>query len=1108
MAKRVRVVSAGTPPVTAPTAVLPRQNRRAVVVSNTNPNVNLTIGLTEKERRVRLNQRRATATTMGMMRSADVLDSGTSQFYSPQLSTDFLEKPQNLRERRAFYRFFYNTNEIVRRALDIHSTMPLSKLRLVPPKGKNKHQNDYVFKFYEKMCEEMKLFKTLIEITHEYNLFGNCTPASSLIRTNTGFRLAGNIAVGDKVLTHIGRYRKVLAVARRFSDSILRIKCLSSYLPLPVTGEHPVEIYRKGIFNFVPANEIIKGDFIRITWPVETVDIDRVDFPDYAHFNKLSNGYERDLEFTRRRAKPEMVVAKKRFTDWLASLKAPVIKTRSELATLCGTDIKGIDKIVMSLNKEIGYSSFHERKGPLGFKKGSQVMWKPFIYEGNSASYRMTRKIFYNGIKGISINDDFAYMVGYWMGDGTLGKDSAREYKGRGLWQICGADKSKSSMDRIHAILINFFGDKNVKKWVSNGITYLKVNGNPIFIEWWKENFGESYKQTNKGIPEWFMKLPVSKLKSFLAGVIDSDGCSSLTGHGKAIVQVTMTSPTLIQNIREVALKCGAVFSMSHRVIPSTRLPRGKISSNTMIYNLMALDEISCRILTEKSEKKLKSCKFSKSNHFLRLESGDIAFKVVDVEVTPGEEVVNFEVDEDHTYQINGYSTHNCFLYAEDDYSFDDMAPDERSRKKEESRQKAEYLNEKYQIKDKDPAYKGWRKVIVLPPDQVRVRKLPLTDEVAVDYVPDPETKRFLTSEVPIPDMDRRDISYSIPKELQDKVRQSGIIPLDTDPYTGSHVFHLARKKSQYEPLGVSIIESCVNTLVLLDKLRQAQTSIASRHMTPMRIVWAEDLNPDDVDNLREQVDLALVDPDFSIIANYEIHWEEMGSQGRLLDITGEYEGAMTRLLAGLEVSREILTGEGTWSGNRITLEIMNTQYLLYRELIQDYVENFLFKPVAKKKGFVEYDEYGNEILLYPRLSFTRLAIRDNEQFFDAAFQLYQKGSISIDLILDILNIDPESTREKIERDLFTVNDPAFVEVMRNLYTTAAGSLVEKTNATERIASYLKLNMIEPEAPAEGASRFSSEDLAERKKKIAKVMKYLMENPEALDRIFSKKDTT
>jgi hypothetical protein len=478
-----------------------------------------------------------------------------------------------------------------------------------------------------------------------------------------------------------------------------------------------------------------------------------------------------------------------------------------------------------------------------------------------------------------------------------------------------------------------------------------------------------------------------------------------------------------------------------------------------------------------------------------------IGAKIISIEKLEGDIVCNFEVEEDHTYQVNGFSTHNCFIYAEDDYSQDDLSPEEKSRKKEEARQRAEFLKEKYQIADKDPTYKGWKKLIVLPPDQVRVRKLPLTDDVAIDYVPDPETKRFLTSEVPLPDAERKDISYSIPKELQEKVRQSGIIPMDTDPYTGSHVFLLARKKSQYEPLGVSIIESCINTLVLLDKLRQAQTSIASRHMTPMRIVWAEDLNPDDVDNLREQVDMALVDPDFSIIANYEIHWEEMGSQGRLLDISGEYEGSMTRLLAGLEVSREILTGEGTWGGNRITLEIMNTQYLLYRELIQDYVENYLFKPVAKKKGFIEYDDYGNETLLYPRLSFTRLAIRDNEQYFDAAFQLYQKGSISIDLILDILNIDPESTKEKVENDLFTVNDPVFVEAMRNIYTSIAAPIIEKTDATDRMAKYLKLNMVATPAPAEGASRFSSAD-KEKQAKLAKVMKYLAENPEALDRIF------
>ncbi len=450
-----------------------------------------------------------------------------------------------------------------------------------------------------------------------------------------------------------------------------------------------------------------------------------------------------------------------------------------------------------------------------------------------------------------------------------------------------------------------------------------------------------------------------------------------------------------------------------------------------------------------------------------------------------------------HEYFLFG----NAFIFAEEHDWKEGYNDEESDRKKEEAVQRSEFLKEKYKIKDRNPLFKGWKKLLVLPPDQVRVRKLPLTDDVAIEYMPDAETRKFLTSDTPFdPNDPTRRSRDGISAELREKVRQSGVIPLDTDPYTGSHVYHLARKKSQYEPLGISIIERCINTLVLMDKLRQAQTSIASRHMTPMRIVWAEDLNDNDVDNLREQVDLALVDPDFSIIANYEIHWEEMGSNGRLLDVEAEMESSLNRLFAGLGVTREVLTGEGTYTGSKISLEIMNTQYLLFREVLQDYVENNLFKPIAKKKGFVEYDDYGNEIVLYPRLSFTRLAIRDNEQFFDAAFQLYQKGSVSVDLILDILNIDPDSTREKIEKDLFTVNDPLFNEVMRNLYTNVAAPLVDQTDAAQKIADYLGLDLnAAPEAEPEGTSRFSSTD---QNQKLAKVIKHLRANPDKLDTIF------
>jgi hypothetical protein len=609
MPKKMRVITSGG---TAPTIQQPAPR---VIVSMDNPKVPR---LTQNEMRVRANKRYATSTTFGGLRmSSDVMDSGTAQFYSPQLSTDFLEKPQNLRERRAFYRFFYNTNEIVGRAVDIHSTLPLSKLRLVPPKGKNPHQNKYVMKFFEDMCSDMKLFKTLIEIAHEYVLFG---------------------------------------IAPLFTEE----------------------------------------------------------------------------------------------------------------------------------------------------------------------------------------NDD---------------------------------------------------------------------------IE----------------------KLTV----------------------------------------------------------------------------------------------------------------------------------------------------------------------EEKAKKKEEARQRSEYLKEKFKIRDDDPLYKGWKKILVLPPDQIQIRKMPLSDEIAVDFVPDAQTRSFITQGgygYQDPQGDSK--KYDIPQSLQDKIRQNGTLPLDTDPNTGSFIYLLNRKKSQYESTGQSIIERCINTLVLLDKLRQAQTSIASRHMTPMRIVWAEDLSVEDVDNLREQVDMALVDPDYSVIANYEVHWEEMGSNGRLLDIDGENEAGLNRLIAGLGVTREILTGEGSYSGSKISLEVINTEYLLFREILQDYVENYLFKPIARKKGFIEMDEYGNEVVLYPQLSFTRLAIRDNEQFFDNVFQLYQKGSVSIDLILDILNIDPVSTKEKIEKDLFTVNDSLFNELMRNIYTNASTAIVEQTDVTAKLAQYMKLTMTQPEEAPAGAKRFSSEQ-ADQMQKMAKVMKYFKENPQILDKVFS-----
>lgn len=1115
MAKRMRVRTAGTKPATQQRTAGSR-TKRSVVESQDNPKPTR---MTNKEIEARVKRRYATSTTLGAIGSnaglrtaANTLDSGTNQFYSPQLSTDFLEKPQNLRERRAFYRFFYHTNEIVGQSIDLHSTLPMSKIRLVPPRIKNKKQSDYVFKFFEKMCDQMKLFKTLLEITHEYWLFGNCVPRSALLRTPEGFVHADTISVGDLVLTHNGRYRPVVKSCDRDADRILDIDVWKMANPLRVTDEHPVEVLRDGVFSFVPAAELSKDDWVRVTWPSVCCDVEKVDFIDDYHVQRTDKGYTVSFSFEKPRQAAE---TRTKMVGWLQTLQEPTVKTRKSLAEDLGVAQSTLNNVISQLNNEIG-TDYHKRIGPKDWQQGSQVVWFPVTCDIDTESaYTITKTMQFDSPHQVAIDDDFAYLAGYWLGDGTLGRDSSRNNWGRGNWQIVFGKNSAAQYSRIRKILEKKLGSSCVKEWSSRGIRFLKIKSNPAFVEWWSKNFGDSQGSDNpKRIPLWFQELPKEKLKAFLAGIVDSDGCVS--GREKTVVSMTMMSSLVMDVVREIALKCGAVGSYRATKARHVTLPQGTTTMSKGGRCFIARDEISCGILTEKGCKKLpENARFIEKGYFQRVD-GSLAFKIKGISSSAGERVYNFEVEEDHTYQVNGISTHNCFVYAEEyDYT-EDMQPEERAHKKEESRQRSKLLKEKYKINDNDPLFKGWKKLIVLPPDQVRVHKLPLSDDTAIEYIPDPETKKMITSEVPMePDFyqDGPNLNYKIPSNIRDKVRQSGTIPLDTNPYTGSHVYHLARKKSQYEPLGTSIIERCINTLVLMDKLRQAQTSIASRHMTPMRIVWAEDLNPEDVDSLREQVDMALVDPDYSIIANYEVHWDEMGPQNRLLDIEAEYESNLQKLLAGLGITKEVLTGEGTYSGSRVSLEIMNQQYLLFREIISDYVENNLFKPIAAKKGFVEYDDYGNEFLVYPKLSFTRLSIRDNEQFFDAAFQLYQKGSVSIDLILDILNIDPTSTQEKIEHDMFTVNDSQFNEVLRNMYTNASTALIDNTNVIEKLAKYMNLEMAPKEEgkEEEGASRFSSKkggngrvNEEEFKKKMAKLVKYFRSNPTALDKVLSK----
>jgi len=364
--------------------------------------------------------------------------------------------------------------------------------------------------------------------------------------------------------------------------------------------------------------------------------------------------------------------------------------------------------------------------------------------------------------------------------------------------------------------------------------------------------------------------------------------------------------------------------------------------------------------------------------------------------------------------------------------------------------------------------YAGWDRLIILPIDQVKVTTYSFTDKMRIELIP-ADRDRALIEQAKAGDHFSEEMVKEIPEEVRDHIEQGKLIPLGLDPDEGSFCYYMAGRRGAGEDLGQSILDRVLRTLMYREKLRQAQTQIASRAMTPKRIVWGDRISEMDVMDLREQVDLALVDPDYSIVTNYEIHWEEMGSRDRLLDLTSEYETTDKLLYAGLGVTESLLSGEALYSGDRLKLEVINTRYLFLREMVQEYVENNLFKPVARRKGFVEKNQWGGEIVLYPRLSFTRLPLRDSQDTYDALFNLYNKGSIDISIILEMFNIDPDDTRIKLERDLFTVNDALFNEVLRGIYSAAAQTVVDKTDVATRIIKSLQLKEVEPPAePEEG----------------------------------------
>ncbi len=66
-------------------------------------------------------------------------------------------------------------------------------------------------------------------------------------------------------------------------------------------------------------------------------------------------------------------------------------------------------------------------------------------------------------------------------------------------------------------------------------------------------------------------------------------------------------------------------------------------------------------------------------------------------------------------------------------------------------------------------------------------------------------------------------------------------------------------------------------------------------------------------------------------------------------------------------------------------------------------------------------------------------------------FNLYNKGSLPISLILELLNIDADDTLTQLKADMWGPNDANFNEFVRALLTKVGEEALEDTDIMEKV---------------------------------------------------------
>lgn len=229
-----------------------------------------------------------------------------------------------------------------------------------------------------------------------------------------------------------------------------------------------------------------------------------------------------------------------------------------------------------------------------------------------------------NNLQPLFDKPAFWYVMGRYVGDGwkKIGKS------GNGIIICCS--------DRNEEILVSAFNELGWNAYKATERTVYKYTVCSNELCSFVERYG--YMAYGKRIDPETMNLPVEMLKSFIAGVMDSDGCFTNNEY-----KVTTVSRELAYGLQQCIVKAYRRPVKMYRMLrPSTCVIEDRVVKQRDTYTIVFhLDD------------RKQDCAF--------YEDGYVWFPLKSViKTNTADRVYNIQVADDHTYTANGAIVHNC----------------------------------------------------------------------------------------------------------------------------------------------------------------------------------------------------------------------------------------------------------------------------------------------------------------------------------------------------------------------------------------------------------------------------------------------------------------